>query len=245
MFEYDVVVLQQPEGAWADVIRQLKTRGVVVLFEIDDYVHAVRKMASHEGREHWSRKRIEGLERTMRLADGLICSTEWLAGRYRTFNPNVVGVPQRARPRPLRLRPRAAHRRHDRLGRRHRPRDRARPVAARGRRRDARPRRRPLRHRRPAVRPRAGARVRPGARRGDPVRPPRDLPGLDDRVRHRARAVGRQQPVPRQERPALARGERARRAADRRPASSTPRSSTASPASTRPRPPTRARRSTR
>jgi glycosyltransferase involved in cell wall biosynthesis len=89
MFEYDVVVLQQPEGPWADVIRQLRTRGVVVLFEIDDYVHAVRKMASHEGREHWSRKRIEGLERTMRLADGLICSTEWLADRYRAFNPNV------------------------------------------------------------------------------------------------------------------------------------------------------------
>jgi glycosyltransferase involved in cell wall biosynthesis len=89
LFDYEVVVLQQPEGPWGDVIRQLQARSIVVLFEIDDYVQAVRKMASHEGRVHWSRRRIEGLERNMRLADGLICSTEWLASRYRTFNPRV------------------------------------------------------------------------------------------------------------------------------------------------------------
>ena len=38
----------------------------------------------------------------MRACDGIICSTEWLAARYRAFNPRRLGVPQRARPRPLR-----------------------------------------------------------------------------------------------------------------------------------------------
>ena len=31
----------------------------------------------------------------MRLADGILCSTEYLARRYRTFNPTHLGVSQR------------------------------------------------------------------------------------------------------------------------------------------------------
>jgi glycosyltransferase involved in cell wall biosynthesis len=89
LIDYDVVVLQQPEGPWASLIRRLQARGITVLFEIDDYVQAVRKMADHEGRSHWTKERILGLETNMRLADGLICSTEYLARRYRGFNPRV------------------------------------------------------------------------------------------------------------------------------------------------------------
>lgn len=89
IFEYEVVVLQQPDAAWSALIRRLKALGIVVLFEIDDYVHAVRKMKSHEGRRHWDKKRIAGLERNMREADGLICSTDFLARRYSAFNRNA------------------------------------------------------------------------------------------------------------------------------------------------------------
>ena len=46
-FDYDVVVLQyQASPAW--VTRRsaaLQAAGIAVLFEIDDYVHSVRKMA--------------------------------------------------------------------------------------------------------------------------------------------------------------------------------------------------------
>ncbi len=86
MFDYEVVVLQQPDAAWTTLIRRLKALGIVVLFEIDDYVHAVRKMATHEGRHHWDRKHLAGMERNMREADGLICSTEFLARKYAAFN---------------------------------------------------------------------------------------------------------------------------------------------------------------
>ena len=32
----------------------------------------------------------------MRAADGVICSTQWLADRYRSFNPTHLCLPQRA-----------------------------------------------------------------------------------------------------------------------------------------------------
>ena len=87
---YDVVILQQPRGAaWVRRIRDLQAAGTVVLVEVDDYVHAVRKAADHDFKDVEDREAVRGLELTMRVADGLICSTEWLARRYRTFNHRV------------------------------------------------------------------------------------------------------------------------------------------------------------
>ena len=88
--DYEVVVIQQPRGArWVDLIRNLQRSGTVVLFEIDDYVHAVRKAADHDFRHTEDRKSLQALELAMRVCDGLICSTDWLARRYRAFNPRV------------------------------------------------------------------------------------------------------------------------------------------------------------
>ena len=87
---YKVVILQQPRGrGWLRLIRQLQAQGTRVLFEIDDYVHAIRKMADHDYTEHFTREDLAALELNMRAADGLIVSTEFLARRYRTFNPHV------------------------------------------------------------------------------------------------------------------------------------------------------------
>jgi glycosyltransferase involved in cell wall biosynthesis len=88
--EYDAVVLQQPRGsAWLARIRELQAAGVRVLYEIDDYVHAVRKARDHDFKGAFDKRALRELELAMRAADGLICSTEWLAARYRGFNPNV------------------------------------------------------------------------------------------------------------------------------------------------------------
>jgi glycosyltransferase involved in cell wall biosynthesis len=87
---YDVVVLQQPRGtAWLSRIRELQAAGVRVLYEIDDYVHAVRKARDHDFKGAFDKHALRELELAMRATDGLICSTEWLAGRYRAFNPRV------------------------------------------------------------------------------------------------------------------------------------------------------------
>jgi glycosyltransferase involved in cell wall biosynthesis len=87
---YDVVVLQQPFGAgWKPVIRELQAAGTTVLFEIDDYVHAVRKMDSHELQKYFTRELLASAECNMRLADGVICSTTYLARQYASFNQRI------------------------------------------------------------------------------------------------------------------------------------------------------------
>jgi len=88
--DYEVVVLQQPIGEeWIKVIRSLQSAGVRVLFEVDDYMQAVRKIDSHELKDVFNKEWVRSAELNMRVCDGIICSTDWLARRYRSFNPNV------------------------------------------------------------------------------------------------------------------------------------------------------------
>jgi glycosyltransferase involved in cell wall biosynthesis len=88
--DYDVVVLQQPATpAWTRLMRDLQAAGTSVLFEIDDYIHAVRKIRTHELRGGFSKEMLRCMELNMRLADGLICSTDYLARRYGSFNARV------------------------------------------------------------------------------------------------------------------------------------------------------------
>jgi glycosyltransferase involved in cell wall biosynthesis len=88
--DYDVVVLQQVSGrAWLRAINAWQAAGVTVLYEIDDWMHGVRKLDGHEHQAHFDRARIESYELCMRASDGVICSTEWLARRYRGVNPRT------------------------------------------------------------------------------------------------------------------------------------------------------------
>lgn len=87
---YDVVVMQQPRGmGWFKVIKGLQERGVKVLFEVDDYLHAIRKQADHDFSLGFGKEALAGLERNMRICDGIVCSTPYIARRYRAFNKNV------------------------------------------------------------------------------------------------------------------------------------------------------------
>jgi glycosyltransferase involved in cell wall biosynthesis len=90
LFGYEAIVVQQPRGAaWLKLMRRLQAAGVVVLYEIDDDVHAVGKHAGHLYRAHYSKAALRDMELNMRAADGLIVSTEFLAQRYRSLNGNV------------------------------------------------------------------------------------------------------------------------------------------------------------
>jgi glycosyltransferase involved in cell wall biosynthesis len=87
---YDVVVVQQPRGrAWLNAIREWQQRGIVVLYEIDDWVRGIRKMDDHDFAHKFDRGVVEDMELCMRAADGMIVSTEWLAERYRSLNANT------------------------------------------------------------------------------------------------------------------------------------------------------------
>lgn len=90
LLTYEVVVLQMCAApVWRTAIRRLREAGVKVLFEIDDYVHDVRTMADHQLRANFDKKTLAGYEAAMRLADGVIVSTEYLATRYRVHNPRI------------------------------------------------------------------------------------------------------------------------------------------------------------
>jgi len=85
--DYEVVVIQYANGrAWLKKIRELQDRGVKVLYEIDDYVQAARKSKTHELAHKFGQDRVRDLEMGMRAVDGMICSTSFIARRYRTFN---------------------------------------------------------------------------------------------------------------------------------------------------------------
>lgn len=89
-YDYKIVVVQQPSGTrWLGLIRKLQDRGIKVLVEVDDYLHGIRKKDDHDFQKHFDRDYLKGIEMNMRVADGIIVSTEWLGGRYRAFNPNI------------------------------------------------------------------------------------------------------------------------------------------------------------
>jgi glycosyltransferase involved in cell wall biosynthesis len=87
LFDYDVVIIQQPRGVqWMKFIRELQASGVTVLYEIDDYVQSARKIKSHELTDVFDAEFVGQMELAMRVTDGIVCSTDYLARRYRRFN---------------------------------------------------------------------------------------------------------------------------------------------------------------
>lgn len=88
--DYDVVVLQQVRGeAWRKAIREMQEKGIKVVYEIDDYVHAIHKMGWHDFRDNFKKEDLPLIDRCMRAADALIVSTDYLAKRYASLNEHV------------------------------------------------------------------------------------------------------------------------------------------------------------
>jgi glycosyltransferase involved in cell wall biosynthesis len=89
--DYKVVIIQQPSGQqWLKVIRRLQEdHGITVLYEIDDYLHGVRKQEDHDFKTHFDKHHLRGVELCMRVCDGVIASTDWLGRKYRAFNKKV------------------------------------------------------------------------------------------------------------------------------------------------------------
>lgn len=85
---YDVVVLQQVRGReWMNAIGQLRAGGTRVLYEIDDLPDAIRKTSDHDRTLEIDREWVREVELAMRVCDGAICSTDFLARRYRSLVP--------------------------------------------------------------------------------------------------------------------------------------------------------------
>jgi glycosyltransferase involved in cell wall biosynthesis len=87
---YDVVVVQEAKGpAWRAAIRDWRSRGATVLYEVDDWLHGVADVPGHALAASFDRNALAAYEMCMRAAHGLICSTDFLAERYREINPRI------------------------------------------------------------------------------------------------------------------------------------------------------------
>jgi glycosyltransferase involved in cell wall biosynthesis len=87
---YDVLVIQQPPGTgWLHAIREWQRKGVTVLVDFDDYLRGVRKRRDHDFAARYTKERIAEYELCLQAADGVICSTQWLADRYGALNPRT------------------------------------------------------------------------------------------------------------------------------------------------------------
>lgn len=88
--DYKVVVLQQPMGPpWLEFIRALQAAGIKVVFEVDDWLHAIKSQKDHDFREAFNRDALAAYEMCMKACDAMIVSTEFLARTYRSFNKRI------------------------------------------------------------------------------------------------------------------------------------------------------------
>lgn len=83
---HKIIVMQQPQGPMAlQMIRKYQRAGAIVLYEIDDYVHASRYLIKNGEPILNSTKARRGYEMCMQASDGLIASTQYIADRYSKY----------------------------------------------------------------------------------------------------------------------------------------------------------------
>lgn len=88
--DYKVVILQQPSGgSWVATIAAMQERGKKVVFEVDDYLHGVGKREDHAYAQFFDQRALLLFEDSMRASDALIVSTDYIAAKYKKFNPNI------------------------------------------------------------------------------------------------------------------------------------------------------------
>lgn len=89
--QYKIVVLQQVAGrGWLQVIRMLQERGIIVVYEVDDYVHGIRHMkGEHDYFKDFDKSFVAEMEACMKKCDAIIASTEFIASNYAHFNENA------------------------------------------------------------------------------------------------------------------------------------------------------------
>ncbi len=88
--DYDIVVIQQPAGeGWLAVIAAMRERGVKVIFEVDDYLHGIKEVKSHDFAKGFDTAHLRLVEEAMMACDALIASTPYIKKKYRKFQPNA------------------------------------------------------------------------------------------------------------------------------------------------------------
>jgi glycosyltransferase involved in cell wall biosynthesis len=87
--QYDIMVLQIARGEnWKKFIKQQQKRGTKFLYEVDDFLHGVRRVKNHSNASGFNKKAIKDFQEIMSVCDGMICSTDYLSEQYSKYNQN-------------------------------------------------------------------------------------------------------------------------------------------------------------
>lgn len=93
LFKYRVVVLEEVYGRkWVRRIRELQNKGVVVLYEVDDYLESVRHVKHHDGAKRFSMELVAQHHECMRECNAIITSTKWLGEKYHRYNDEIYVI---------------------------------------------------------------------------------------------------------------------------------------------------------
>lgn len=86
---YETIVLQYNQDEnWPEWVEGMRASGVRVLVDVDDWLHGVRHVRNHLARKNIRGRHLQRLGELMRVADGLIVSTPFLAELTERFNPD-------------------------------------------------------------------------------------------------------------------------------------------------------------
>lgn len=89
--KYETIIVQQPHGEqWLNWIKTRQANGQKILYEIDDFIHGVYNIKDHRFKSYFAKKRRKLWEMCMEQADGMICSTQYLADQYKKYNDNIA-----------------------------------------------------------------------------------------------------------------------------------------------------------
>lgn len=91
--KHDVIVVQNAWNDWQlKHVMNMKKMGAKVILNVDDWVKSIGKMKTSHGFADYfnSKKVLDNHYKLMRIVDGVLVSTEWLAVRCRMMNPNVA-----------------------------------------------------------------------------------------------------------------------------------------------------------
>jgi glycosyltransferase involved in cell wall biosynthesis len=87
--KYDTVVVQLGKGKeWVNFIKKYQKLGVKFLYEVDDFLHGVRRVKNHSNAKGFGKKDIKEFQEVMNVCDGMICSTDFLSAQYKKYNQN-------------------------------------------------------------------------------------------------------------------------------------------------------------
>jgi len=86
-----LIVQQANTEEWLEFIKERRSNGQKVIYEIDDFVHGVARIKEHTHRKakQFTKKYVKLHNECMSECDAVICSTEFLANEYKKYNENI------------------------------------------------------------------------------------------------------------------------------------------------------------